>query len=97
MADVVRSQLFRFNETGTGTLRYTDPSDITQPFEIASEFTLEPVVNMPGRGAMAIPVGLAPGNIAYLGIVKPEPISDHPTLCLFCADVPVERVDRGCA
>ncbi len=106
MSDVVRSQLFRFNETGTGTLRYTDPSDITQPFEIASEFTLEPVVNMPGRGALAIPVGLAPGNIAYLGLVKPEPVSDRPALCLsrlmqeryvltFPSNVSIEDVPKG--
>ncbi len=106
MADVVRSQLFRFNETGAGTLRYTDPSDITLPYEITSEFTLEPLVNMPGRGALAIPVGLAPGNIAYLGITKPEPVSDHPTLCAsrvvqeryvltFPSNVAIEDIPKG--
>jgi hypothetical protein len=81
MDDVVRSQLFRFNEAGTGTLRYADPSDITQPYEIRSEFTLEPLVNIPGRGAMTVPVGLAPGDIAYLGFLQPEPISERPTMC----------------
>ncbi len=106
MSDVVRSQLFRFNETGTGTLRYTDPADITQPFEINSDFTLEPVANIPGRGGMAVPVGLAPGDIAYLGIVKPEPVSERPALCnsrsiterytlIFPPNVSIESIPRG--
>lgn len=106
MADVVRSQLFRFNETGAGTLRHTDPTDITKPYEISSDFTLEPIANIPGRGAMAIPVGLAPGDIAYLGIVRPEPVSDRPSLCIsrnfkesytlnFPANVLIEDIPKG--
>jgi hypothetical protein len=55
---------------------------------------------------MAVPVGLAPGDIAYLGIVKPEPVSERPALCnsrsiterytlIFPPNVSIESIPRG--
>lgn len=104
--EVVRSQLARFNETGSGRMRFTDPTDIAQPFGLSSAFMLEPLVNMPGRGALAMPVGLAPGNIAYIAVSQPEPVSDRPVLCssrtvhehytlTFPTNVVVEEVPKG--
>lgn len=104
--EIVRSQLSRFNETGTGSMRSTEPTEIDKPYEMRSVFTLEPLVNMPGRGALAVPVGLAPGSIAYIAVSQPEPVSDRPALCssrtvhehytlTFPPNVVVEEVPKG--
>lgn len=66
--DVVRRLLERFNETGTGSLDFPPPEDLDQPFVVKAKFKLEPVSNMPGRGAFKIPVGLAPGSIASINV-----------------------------
>ena len=104
--EIVRSQLSRFNETGTGSMRSTEPTDIATPYEMRSVFTLEPLVNMPGRGALAVPVGLAPGNSAYIAVSQPEPLTDRPMMCssrtvyehytlTFPPNVAVEEVPKG--
>jgi len=68
---VVKSLLNRFNETGSGSLDYPDPTVLDQPFWVKSTFKLDPVTNFPGPGALMMPVGLAPGGIPNLGINKP--------------------------
>lgn len=78
----IKDYLFRFNETGTGDRRFPDPTDITKPYWVLGNFTLEPLTNMPGRGGMPIPVGLAPGEIAWAGSNTPEPESKFPLQCL---------------
>ena len=77
----VKELLFRFNETGKGSMQFTEPTDITKPFWVRSTFTLEPLANMPGRGGMPVPVGLAPGQIAWAGSNTPEPESRFPSRC----------------
>ena len=62
-------------------MRFTNPTDITKPYSIKTNFTLEPLANMPGRGGMPIPVGLAPGEIAWSGSNTPEPESTFPSRC----------------
>jgi transglutaminase-like putative cysteine protease len=68
---VVKTLLNRFNETGTGSLDYPDPTVLDQPFWVKSSFKLDPVTNFPGPGALMTPVGLAPGNIPSFGVYKP--------------------------
>lgn len=78
-ADLVKDLLQRFNETGTGSMEYPDPEKIDQPFSVQSQFQLNPIANIPGRGAITIPVGLAPGSIAWLGADEPlEKKFDYP-------------------
>ena len=48
----------------SGSSRHVDPEDIDKPYWIEGRFQLDPVANIPGRGAMRIPVGLAPGRLA---------------------------------
>ena len=69
---MVKNLLSRFNETGTGSLDYPDPTVLDQPFWVKSSFKLDPVTNFPGPGALMTPVGLSPGGIASNGINKPE-------------------------
>lgn len=102
----VKELLFRFNETGTGNMEFTDPTDITKPYWIKSKFTLEPLTNMPGRGGLAVPVGLAPGAIAWAGSNTPEIESDVPSMCTsrlveesyylnFPENVTIEDIPKG--
>ena len=59
---VVKGLLSRFGETGSGSISYVDPEDIEKPYWLEGRFQLDPVTNIPGPGAMRIPVGLAPGG-----------------------------------
>ncbi|MGO9267795.1 MAG: hypothetical protein ACLQBA_23390, partial [Candidatus Binataceae bacterium] len=68
---VVKRLLQRFNETGTGSLEYPDPTVLDRPFWVKSAYKLDPVTNFPGPGALMTPVGLSPGGIASIGIFKP--------------------------
>jgi transglutaminase-like putative cysteine protease len=69
---VVKKLLSRFNETGSGSLEYGDPSALDTPFSVNSTFRLNPVTNVPGPGALMTPVGLSPGGIA--GIASNQPL-----------------------
>ena len=102
----VKELLFRFNETGQGRMRFTDPTDITQPYWVKTTFTLEPLANMPGRGGLPVPVGLAPGEIASVGSNTPEPESHFPSQCIsrvieeryvlnFPPNVSIEDIPKG--
>ena len=102
----VKELLLRFNETGTGSMQFTDPLDITLPYWVRANFTLEPVANMPGRGALAAPVGLAPGEIAWAGVSTPESELNFPSRCgsrlveeryslSFPANVSIEDIPKG--
>jgi transglutaminase-like putative cysteine protease len=68
---VVKELLQRFNETGDGSMDFPDPERIEQPYWIRAKFFLNPVTNIPGRGGMMIPVGMAPGGIAWAGADQP--------------------------
>ena len=87
-------------------MRFTDPTDITKPYWIKTKFTLEPLANMPGRGGMPIPVGLAPGEIARSGSLTPEPETKYPSRCIsrvvderytlnFPGNVSIENIPKG--
>jgi hypothetical protein len=73
--DLARRYLSRFGETGTGEIKVDDPLDLDKPWKVESTFELDPIVNIPGPSAMAIPVGLAPGRLR--GLVTTKPLSDR--------------------
>jgi hypothetical protein len=68
---LARSYLARFGETGTGEIKVDDPLDLDKLWKVESTFELDPVVNIPGPSAMAIPVGLAPGRLKALSTSRP--------------------------
>jgi hypothetical protein len=63
--------LSRFGETGTGDIEVDDPLDLDKPWKVESTFELDPVVNIPGPSALAIPVGLAPGRLKGMSTSRP--------------------------
>ena len=103
---VVRKLLGRFNETGTGSLESPDPTVLDQPFWVKSSFTLDPVTNFPGPGALMTPVGLSPGGIANFGIHRPVEKREWKYACMsrtledryritFPANVALGQIPKG--
>ena len=78
---VVKRLLHRFNETGSGRIEHTDPEDLDSSYWVRARFSLDPVLNVPGRGALAVPVGLAPGEIASAASDKPLAAPKLPYYC----------------
>ena len=80
-SDVVNRLLSRFQETGWGEIVKTEPTNFNAPWQVNSTFELDPVVNVPGPSAMAIPVGLAPGRLkGFADVVLPKD-RRFPTYC----------------
>ena len=63
---MVRDHLKTFRQIGTGKFIPSDPYDLNQPFEVKAEFSIGAITNMPGYGAMGVPVGLSPGELYIL-------------------------------
>jgi len=80
-ATVVNNLLSRFQETGWGEIEKTEPTHYDKAWQVNSTFELDPVVNVPGPSAMAIPVGLAPGRMKYLADVVLPKERRFPTFC----------------
>ena len=69
---MVEDHLYKFRQTGTGKFKTTNVFDLDTPFELSTEFKLDPITNFPGPGAMTVPVGLSPGNITLISFNKPK-------------------------
>jgi hypothetical protein len=78
---VVDELLSRFGETGSGSLQHPDPEDLGTAFGWTASFELDPATNVPGPGAMKIPVGLAPGSIALLALAGSIETRTWPYVC----------------
>ena len=70
--NVVNDRLSRVNLSGVGEINAGDPFNIDKPFEINTQFTLDPVSNIPGPAAMPIPAGLAYEVIRADLMAKPK-------------------------
>ena len=103
---VVKGLLERFNEAGTGSFTYTDPTAIDEPYRIDATFTLEPPTTMPGRGGLAFPIALSPGYIYWAGNNSPAVEQRFPTSCTsqtyedrismtFPSNVEIEEIPKG--
>ena len=99
---VVTRLLSRFQESGTGRVLKTEPMDLDRPWKVEAEFTLDPLVNIPGPSAMTIPVGVAPGRIKALAGGKAPKVRRYPTGCgssrhvenIEIAFLPTMKIDR---
>jgi hypothetical protein len=78
---VINRMLDRFQESGTGRILPSDATDFEKPFLVEAEFVLDPVVNVPGPSAMAIPTGVAPGKFKEMSGFKPPPERRFPVAC----------------
>lgn len=79
--EVVGNMLARFNESGTGKIHHPDPLDLNAEWVVNSEYSLDPVVNLPGVVALTLPIGLAQGRFQTLATVKATTNSKFPKIC----------------
>lgn len=79
--EVVGNMLARFNESGTGQIQHADPLDLDAVWVVKSEYSLDPVANLPGVVALTLPIGLAQGRFQTLASVKAQTNSKFPHVC----------------
>ena len=78
---LVRSDLAKFRQTGEGKITTSYVYDLNEPFTTNTEFTLDAIANVPGPGAIAVPVGLAPGELALIANDRPPEKFTVPYTC----------------
>lgn len=78
---MVSNQLAKFRHTGEGKLKTTSVYDLDKPLVTDSQFTLDAMSNFPGPGAMTVPVGLAPGELASIANDRPPETFTRPYRC----------------
>ena len=78
---IVIKHLKTYGESGTGSLKPDDANNFTTPYKVVGDFTLDPVTNMPGNGAITIPVGLSRSTINARGHKTPEEKISFPYIC----------------
>ncbi|MBU3579755.1 DUF3857 and transglutaminase domain-containing protein [Polynucleobacter sp. 73C-SIWE] len=78
---LVKNQLAKFRQTGEGKITTSYVYDLDKPFTTNTEFTLDAIANVPGPGAMTVPVGLAPGELASIANDRPPEKFTVPYSC----------------
>jgi transglutaminase-like putative cysteine protease len=78
---LVKSQLAKFRQTGEGKITTSYVYDLNKPFTTDTEFTLDAIANVPGPGAMTVPIGLAPGELAAIASDRPPEKFTIPYVC----------------
>ena len=78
---MVRSHLSKFRQTGDGKIKTSYVYDLNEPFTTNTEFTLDAIANVPGPGAITLPVGLAPGELAMIANDRPPEKFTVPYTC----------------
>ena len=64
----IADHFYDYREAGVGQFtRVDDVRNLRDPMTMESTFILDPVSNIPGPGAMRLPVGLSSGRISNLG------------------------------
>ncbi len=69
-------------QQGTGNIRHYGAEDTDKPFKYTTYFTLPDLVQLPGPGAMAVPVGL-PGLVHLAGVFRPLALTERRTPLVF--------------
>ena len=78
---MVKDQLAKFHQMGEGKIKSTSVYNLDQPLTTDSKFTLDAISNFPGPGAMTVPVGLAPGELALIANDRPPESFKYPYRC----------------
>jgi transglutaminase-like putative cysteine protease len=78
---LVKSQLAKFRQTGEGKITTSYVYDLNKPFTTDTEFTLDAIANVPGPGAITVPIGLAPGELAAIASDRPPEKFTIPYVC----------------
>lgn len=78
----IENHFYRFRESGVGEFTSMDDvKTLNEPMSMESTFVLDPISNIPGPGAIKLPVGLSPGGIDKLTYRRPSSDSQFPYQC----------------
>lgn len=78
---MVKNHLSVFRQTGSGRFAPTDVNDLNLPFNLSTTFKLDPIANIPGAGAITIPVGLTPGKLYSMSFLQPPETPKNAFAC----------------
>lgn len=78
---VEKKYLSSYRQTGNGTFRPSNSRDLNTPFRLTSKFYLDPIVNLPGPGAMTVPIGLSSGFLADIPFNELPDVYHFPYRC----------------
>lgn len=78
---LAQSNLSANRQSGEGHYTPSDARDLDTPFTNRGSFTLDPVANFPGPGALSVPVGLTPSFINRLSFNRPKERVLFPFVC----------------
>ena len=79
---VEKKYLSSYRQTGDGYFQPSNSRDLSTPFFLKSKFYLDPIVNLPGPGAMTVPVGLSSGFLANVPFNELADRYNFPYKCL---------------
>ena len=78
----IENHFYDYRESGVGQFtKVDDVRKLEDPMLMESTFVLYPVSNIPGPGAMRVPVGLSSGRISDLAAWRPTSESKFPYPC----------------
>lgn len=78
---LVSKYLARFMESGRGEIASQDALNLDSKWKDEAIFELNPVVNIPGPSAMAVPVGIAPGYLKTMSKSQAPKNRRYPAFC----------------
>jgi transglutaminase-like putative cysteine protease len=91
--NLVREKLRAARLYGSGTFIPTNVTDLDKRFELDTNFNLEPIANLPGPGAISIPMGLAPREIEEIAFSKQIDNPTKPVVCRSRTLVDVQQIE----
>ena len=70
-------------ESGVGQIRVSDLTAMDKPLEVTATYTLDPLSNIPGAGALRLPSGMIPAHLRGIASPgnNPEPTLRFPSPC----------------
>lgn len=79
----VASQMMGMSgQQGSGTLQHFGAEDTSRPFKYSTRFSLPDMVQLPGPGAMMVPVGF-PGLVQLASIFRPLALTERDSPLIF--------------
>lgn len=84
MQKQVSDALEKFGETGTGQIVTGDVMAVDRPLRVNARYSLDPLANVPGKGALRLPSGMLSGHIrsASAPAEKPREVIHFKWLCV---------------
>ena len=81
LAQVAVTLLARSGQNGTGTLKFGDPRDLSQPFSYEAQFELPARVPLPGPGAFGLNFGINLLGVGNFAASTAVPTRELPYVC----------------